>query len=221
MTDNYNEPPMRILCIADIHAHFADFDPAAMPHVDLCAIAGDITEHGRSLRRRHDRELGEAREWLGALGARYPTFVIPGNHDTRITNDDFEGIPGVTPIMARRSECGGLTLYGVNLSPCYGIPRWARLYDYMTIDYAEEDAAYDFEFVDIVVSHCPPYGVLDCMRDNKNVHIGSEALLRYINRNHPALVVCGHVHFDTGDAMVGSTHVINVSKRWDVVEIAK
>jgi Icc-related predicted phosphoesterase len=214
---------MRVLCISDIHSNFAAFDPASMPEAEICIVAGDVTEYGHSRQRTHGKELRAAKEWLASLGRRYPTFVIPGNHDIRVRNSDFDGIAGVTGILGLRADCLGRSLYGVSLCPAYDFPRMARVFDFMTIDHDEENAAYDFEPVDIVVSHCPPYGILDHMRDKDSTHpgphIGSEALLRYIGRHNPKLVVCGHVHNDPGQRRIGETLVVNAAKTWTVVNL--
>jgi hypothetical protein len=214
---------MRVLCLSDIHSDFAAFDPGAMPDATLCCVAGDVTQYGHIRQRTHGKELHAAKLWLAALGARFPTFVIPGNHDVGVENADFEGLPGVTPILNRRVEFERLSLYGVSLSPTYIVPRMARMFDYMTVDRDEERAAFDFEPVDIVVSHSPPMGVLDRLAEKNAArpgpHIGSEALADYIARNEPKLVVCGHVHHDAGEARIGKTLVVNAAKRWVVVEV--
>ena len=218
----YN-PTMRILCMSDIHSNFEAFDPDAMPDADMCAIAGDITEYGHSRAKKYGGAFRRGIEWLAAMGARQPTFVIPGNHDIGVRNGDFAGIPGVVGLLNRRADCLGFSLYGVSLSPTYNMPRMARIFDLMTIDHDEEDRTYDFEPVDIVISHAPPLGVLDqiCDKDAKHPgpNIGSEALLRYIERHGPKLVVCGHVHNEAGRQMVGSTLVVNASKTWCVLEL--
>ena len=213
---------VRALCLSDIHSDFAAFDPAQMPDADLCLVAGDVTEYGHAHPRVPGIELGPAREWLGALGARFPTFVIPGNHDIRVVNADWEYIPGVTPLLNRRAECLGLSLYGISLSPAHNAPRMARMFDYMTADRDVEEAAYDaIPPVDIIISHAPPYGTLDRMWVNhKPLRIGSEPLARVIAARQPKLVVCGHVHYDTGKATIGHTLVVNAAKRAVVVSLA-
>ncbi len=212
---------MRALCLSDIHSDFAAFDPARLPDADLCLIAGDITEYGHAHPRVRGIEVPYSREWLAGLGARFPTFVIPGNHDIRVGNADWEDIPGVTPLLNRRAECLGLSLYGISLSPTYNAPRMARMFGYMTADHNEEEAAYDaIPPVDIIISHAPPYGTLDRMWSNHQpLHIGSEPLARVIATHQPKLVVCGHLHHDAGEAYIGETLVVNAAKRAIVVTI--
>ena len=59
------------------------------------------------------------------------------------------------------------------------------------------------------------------MYDNRQpLHIGSEPLARVIAARQPKLVVCGHVHYDTGEAQVGETLVVNAAKRAVVVGVS-
>ncbi len=70
--------------------------------------------------------------------------------------------------------------------------------------------------VDILVSHQPPYGILDRIgpahappKGWKGKHAGSRQLLEYIEKSHPSYVVCGHIHEGKGIKKVGKTTVIN------------
>jgi len=69
--------------------------------------------------------------------------------------------------------------------------------------------------VDIMLTHQPPYGVLDIVKERfvpkkwKGKHAGSVMLLDYIKKYHPRYVICGHVHEDRGIRKIGKTTVIN------------
>jgi Icc-related predicted phosphoesterase len=62
----------------------------------------------------------------------------------------------------------------------------------------------------IIISHAPPYGVLDIgLRLGQN-HIGSRALRDFIEGNKVALALCGHCHLFGGRAeQLGTGYVIN------------
>ena len=64
----------------------------------------------------------------------------------------------------------------------------------------------------ILVTHTPPYRILDrAMRFGPD-HIGSPAVRRFIAKRKPLLVFCGHVHSHGGcEARVGKTTVINLA----------
>jgi Icc-related predicted phosphoesterase len=206
---------MRILCISDILADYGAFDPAVMPEADICIVAGNVTQYGLS--RHSSDEMGYARTWLGALGQHYPTFVIPGIHDIGVRNSDFGRIAGVTPVLNSHAGYGNLKIYGVSMTPAHHFPRMATMFDHMTSDPHEENESFLFDPVDIVISHAPPYGYLDRVRGKDGTpaggpHVGSAALLRYIERNKPKLVVCGHIQGDSGIKTIGQTTIINAAK---------
>jgi len=71
---------------------------------------------------------------------------------------------------------------------------------------------------DIVLSHLPPYKILDedldppkIIQKNYSKNCGSKVLLEYIKKNQPKLVVCGHIHIP-GEVIIGRTRVINPGK---------
>lgn len=63
------------------------------------------------------------------------------------------------------------------------------------------------ERCDVLVAHEPPYGVLDTIPSGR--HIGSPKVARAVERLHPRVVVCGHVHESPGVARLGGTFVVN------------
>jgi len=74
--------------------------------------------------------------------------------------------------------------------------------------------------LNIFLSHCPPYGVLDSC-DNGAL-IGSKGLLKLIEATKPDIVICGHVHEHGGEiAKIGNTYVVNVATVYKVLEISE
>ncbi len=230
-------PILTLLAIADIHTRFDRFPPKALPDADLVLIAGDLTNDGvndtqtlspaflawilRQGRKPEEfipreREIDQARTWLTQMAERYPVLWIPGNHDIGVDNTTFADIPNCTGILDTTVEYGGLSIHGVSLSPGddYLVQRWA----YMTNALEAERTAYRFEPVDIVLSHCPPYGGrTDQSADARGTgwqHFGSRALHEYIQRHSPRLVLCGHVHEAERYEKIGRTEVYNCAERW-------
>jgi Icc-related predicted phosphoesterase len=70
--------------------------------------------------------------------------------------------------------------------------------------------------VDILISHSPPYGILDKVnfseapKNWQGKHAGSKLLLAHIKKTKPKLVLCGHIHEAKGEAKIGKTKVINL-----------
>ncbi len=64
----------------------------------------------------------------------------------------------------------------------------------------------------ILVSHTPPFGVLDHATRFGSKHVGSHAVRKFIDEKKPILVLCGHVHSHGGCiSKIDKTTVINLA----------
>ena len=64
----------------------------------------------------------------------------------------------------------------------------------------------------ILVTHTPPYRILDRAMRFGSDHIGSTAVRGFITKREPLLVFCGHVHSHGGcETRIGKTTVINLA----------
>ena len=74
----------------------------------------------------------------------------------------------------------------------------------------------NFESLDILICHQPPYGYLDMTnnpaapKDWKGKHAGSKVILDYIKKFQPKYVFCGHIHESEGHVRIGKTEVYNL-----------
>jgi len=70
--------------------------------------------------------------------------------------------------------------------------------------------------VDILLTHLPPYGVLDRVESGSvppawvGRHAGSKAVLEYVQKQQPRYVFCGHIHESEGFEKLGRTEVYNL-----------
>lgn len=85
----------------------------------------------------------------------------------------------------------------------------------------EEDVFQDMPIdADIVVSHTPPYGILDTKTDRQGteIHAGCKSLLAALEKTRPRLAVFGHIHESrkrqdhSWPKMGGSTVMINAAQ---------
>jgi Icc-related predicted phosphoesterase len=220
---------VRLVCCSDIHAEFGRFDPDLLPEGDVLLCAGDITEKGnKSL-----LECWKAQDWMTGVSARYEWVLwIPGNHDFGFDDEAFPRLNNVHCLLNRGAvQLPGLTFAGISLSPCYDMPALAKHWCHMTASPIQEAQIYEqLPPVDVLLSHCPPYGALDTAGTKfvpgyaskgqwQPRHIGSRALLKYIGEHRPQLVVCGHVHEDAGDVTVAGTRIINCARRIVVLDV--
>jgi len=59
----------------------------------------------------------------------------------------------------------------------------------------------------IVLSHPPPYGVLDSVGP---LHVGSRAVRKMVDEKKPLMLICGHVHEQEGKEIIGETLVVKL-----------
>ena len=69
------------------------------------------------------------------------------------------------------------------------------------------------EGVNIFLTHDPPKGALDLVKNKKSFaygkHYGDNIFPKYIKKYKPQIMVCGHMHENQGRKMLGKTLVIN------------
>ena len=64
--------------------------------------------------------------------------------------------------------------------------------------------------LDVLVTHGPPYGILD-QTTSDEPHLGCEELLKAVRQKRPRVHVFGHIHGGAGTYDDGSTHFVNAA----------
>ena len=84
----------------------------------------------------------------------------------------------------------------------------------------------NFGSIDILLCHQPPYGILDKVtakfapKEWQGKHAGSKPILKYIQKEQPRYVFCGHIHEGEGKKRIGQTKVYNLGMgSYKIVEI--
>ena len=175
----------------------------------------------------------------GYIAGFCPVFVVRGNadmsnYDTRkfahtfgielpYLYQDLLKIRGLRLIDNRLAVFRGLRIGGVKY---FTDISWTREFELDSLPKIRERALRDtrnagraldrFGKLDILVTHVPPYGVLDRV-ESKTIppswvgrHAGSGTILEYIQRQQPAYVFCGHIHEAEGYEKVGASRVYNL-----------
>lgn len=62
---------------------------------------------------------------------------------------------------------------------------------------------------DILITHGPPYGILDVLDSEK--HVGDVDLLKRVKEIKPKVHISGHIHEAYGRKKIGDTLFINAS----------
>jgi uncharacterized protein len=121
---------------------------------------------------------------LGDLSVKKPAFGVYGNH---CSGQYLEKL-GIVNLHNTMVEWSGLKWGGF---------QGCLKYKESALMYTEDDArifADSFPYVDILLLHAGPKGMLDDPSDT--VHIGSEHIARYVIEKKPKIVFVGHQYSD-------------------------
>lgn len=182
---------MIIDCISDLHGYKPKLEGG-----DLLIVAGDLT--ARDTKNQHE----EFKEWLVNLPYE-KKVVIAGNHDGFLTSFS-EVFLGPTCIYLRDCafEFKGIKIYGSPWTPEF--LNW----HFMKKRGKEIEEVWDKIPMDteILITHGPPYGVLDKVnlssRGDKFKLAGCEELRIALERVKPKLHVFGHIHSEGGKQLL-------------------
>lgn len=190
---------MKIICISDTHNLHKDLK---VPDGDMLIHAGDMTCVGGI------DEIKEFNEWLGTL-PHHHKIVIAGNHDLLFESDSLLANTLITNAIYLNDsgiEIEGLKIWGSPISPNY--QNWA-----FNRECGEEiKKHWDLipEDTDILITHCPPLGVLDF--NSKGNSEGCKDLWAIVQQKvKPRLHVFRHLHDAHGQVKIGETLFVNAS----------
>jgi len=175
---------------SDLHGYFPKLDGG-----DLLIIAGDLTASDK--KEQHILFLS----WLSKQEYRKKIW-ISGNHDNFLINTKYIPIKNndMEYLCDSGTEFEGLKIWGTPWSLTFeGINPKCMAF---TCD-TEEELAVKFSLIpddiDILISHSPPYGILDKCN---NGNVGSKSLRNILDRTKPRLLVCGHIHEQGGKQII-------------------
>jgi Icc-related predicted phosphoesterase len=175
---------LRIACISDTH----DVEYPPIPEVDAIIHAGDITLSGSP-----DETLRFLR-WFDKLQIKHKLF-IGGNHDRFLSEHPHivREFPSIHMLWDSAYDLEGYKVWGSPVSRSYGHirafakPEWEL----------ERHWSHVPDDTDILVTHGPPYGVLDTVGFNSE-HLGDTALRVAVRRVKPDFHIFGHIHGGRG-----------------------
>lgn len=183
---------MKITCVSDLHGHYPE-----LPGGDLLILAGDYTKSDQP------KEYLQFGNWLREQPYRKKVF-IGGNHDNLLEGPKLAIHSNMTDGVCYLSDSGtefeGLKIWGSpwtkwfhGVNPkCKAFMLGSETKLYKKFSLIPDD-------VDILVTHSPPFTILDkTVRDEQ---VGSTSLLaHHIPRLRPKLWVFGHIHEAYGQA---------------------
>ncbi len=195
---------MRIIATADYQGMANQIDPKLIPDGDVLLCAGDITTWGRI------EELEEFNKWIGLLPHKYK-LVIFGNHDFEIQDDAIDIKRNILSnciyLENELFAIKGLRIWGSPISENspFEVPYYFRAFS------ENQKEACDIipEGLDILITHGPPYMILDRLTDGR--HVGSKFIANAVEQVKPKYHVFGHIHSQHGVSEKENTTFINAA----------
>ena len=187
-----------IVAISDTHSLHRE---VSVPSGDILIHAGDFTMFSKNL-----SAISDFNAWLGNLPHRHK-IVVPGNHEFFLEADlrRRSMLDNANVLVGESVVVQGLRIWGTPTTPLYGgafgissAQDRSRLYSTIPND------------TDVLISHGPPWGVLDCP-PGANQHAGDPELLKAVRRIRPKLHVFGHIHAGHGVKVTEQTVYANAS----------
>eukprot|EP01065_Artemidia_motanka_P022665 TRINITY_DN2685_c0_g1_i1.p2 TRINITY_DN2685_c0_g1~~TRINITY_DN2685_c0_g1_i1.p2 ORF type:complete len:328 (+),score=109.22 TRINITY_DN2685_c0_g1_i1:65-985(+) len=226
--------------VSDTHNLFCEEVVDALPKADILFHTGDFTNHGSP---EEYKAFNEALQY--ARKTRFDHIVVVyGNHDVDhvFSQKDAEKMDWTTPeehianwhrsgLAARLPAATevptlqevtvkGLRVFGVPWFPCHassaaryeeadGLLPWAPPGSTGCIDTVPDG-------VDVLLTHGPPFDVLDEADYERGMHWGAvPGLRRILAERRPKLHLFGHIHESNGTRQVGETLCVNgANKNW-------
>lgn len=183
---------LRIACAADTHSRVKGLN---IPEADVFIFAGDTIHHKSG-----EPEFLSFCDWIKRVPCKYK-FLVAGNHDFFIRDNRKRVeslLEGVTILEDNSTTIGdtGVTIYGSPWTVGRSLFYVADAYE-APEDKVREKWEQIPTGVDILVTHTPPYEILDLTYKNK--HIGSKYLRNEISKRiRPKIHIFGHNHDESG-----------------------
>lgn len=196
---------MKITTLSDTHWKFNQIENEYLPGGDLLIFAGDASGFG------YKHEFQQFCKWFNNIEGYMTKLFIAGNHE-RYVEEDYEGALEIVDFyktinyLQDQSFDVGVKIYGSPWSPnfnnwAFNLPKNGKE--------LEEKWSMIPDDTDILVTHVPPFGVLD--KYEGSLPIGCEVLKEHVKRVKPKIHIFGHVHSGYGFMYDGTTNYINCS----------
>ena len=201
---------IKITCISDTHTKTKDL---ILPEGDILIHCGDFSMYGRR------KEILAFNDFLKKQNFKHK-IVIAGNHDIVFDKENYDYLTTKykdsfnKKDLISHDEAKGLLKDCVYLENSGCTIMDLNIWGYPVSDTGGVEGAFVYDSknneekiksflekipgnIDILVSHGPPYGILDKIHDNTNV--GCKILRDYVfNKIKPRYHIFGHIHESSG-----------------------
>lgn len=193
----------KFIAISDTHNAL---DQVEVPDGDVLLHTGDISYRGRP------DELKKFNDHIMRLPHKYKVLV-PGNHDF-LFESDFQSArnildPSIKILIGQEINIEDKRIWGSPIQPWF--------YDWAFNRSERELQEYWRQIpegIDILMTHCPPYGICDMVHRYGTleiINVGDQHLLSNVQRVKPKYHIFGHIHEGYGTRVVDETTFINAA----------
>ena len=166
---------MKILHLSDTHGCHRRL--RELPEADVVVHSGDFCMAGT------ENEALDFMNWFCDLPYKHKIF-IGGNHDDCLYDSRIEGLDNNTHYLCNSGVMiEGINFYGISMFMEDCLNSNGQHYAKIPID------------TDILITHAPPYGVLDL---DEEINYGSEILLEKLITLNLKAHLFGHIHSNHG-----------------------
>ena len=195
---------MRILGLTDLHSggKFPVDDLQQLiqkESIELVIIAGDLTTWGKT------SQVKKVLEEIAVVSI--PIFYIPGNMDSKKSGDiEFSNIFPLHGRMKKFSDIYFIGLGSSNKTPFqtpYTLSE-KKLTEILEQAYTQVPKGKPL----FVISHAPPFNS-EADKLHNGEHVGSTAVVEFIAKTKPLVILCGHIHESKSVSMIDNTLCVN------------
>jgi Icc-related predicted phosphoesterase len=203
----FKENILRIVALSDTHGFHKNL---TVPDGELLIHAGDFAMRAKK------PHVVEFAEWFKSLPHPYK-IIVPGNHDCYLDGHNYWGHELFAPAIYldhEYCEVMGLKIFGSPYSSSiYEPSMWS--FDYPREGFRSKELWDSITGkLDILITHGPPYGILDLVENahvGEDPHVGDLNLLYAVERSAPMIHLFGHIHECHGTTDNERTKFYNVS----------
>lgn len=197
--ENDKQKNIKFVCISDTHGLNSRVN---LPEGDVLIHTGDFSNLGL------EKEIIEFNSWLKEQKFKHK-IIIAGNHEItfdeenretlfnnfNFNNNEFKSSKEIKQILENciYLENSGVELFGYNI---WGSPNTPSYHDWAFMgdnDYLDKKWQMIPNNTDILLTHGPPYGILDL--NYEKVNTGCPKLIKHVlERIKPKYHIFGHIH---------------------------
>ena len=197
---------MRIVFFSDTHRKHGILDYSLFEGADVVVFSGDMSGRGQK------HEIEDFLVWYSAMPIEKKIF-ISGNHDFFWEKTDELDIKlflenrGLIYLNDSEVVIDGIKFWGSPITPFFH--NWA--FNRLPGDDIEKHWSLIPNDVDVLITHGPPYGILDEVNNSYSSDIGCPQLMKKIEEIKPQAHCFGHIHEGYGKVIWNETTFINSS----------